>query len=98
MQELIPAVYEQLKRLARSHLRNEDRTPLEPTALVHEAFLKLVKGRHPRYENRAHFYGVAWRLTRQVRGDTPRRRAAENRAAPQELPMDPLPDVATQEN
>ena len=81
MDAVIPLVYEELKKLARSHLRREDKAiPLETTALVHEAFLKLAGSRHPSYENRVHFYGVASRLMRQVLVDTARARASEKRA------------------
>src|SRR5437016_2333422 len=60
---VIPLVYAELKKLAAAHLRREGRErPLETTALVHEAFLRLAGGRHPSYENRAHFYGIASRL------------------------------------
>ena len=77
MELVIPMVYEELKKLARSHVRREARpAPLEATALVHEAFLKMAGGRHPYYENRAHFYGVASRLMRQVLVDTARARAS----------------------
>jgi RNA polymerase sigma-70 factor, ECF subfamily len=92
MQDLIPLVYEELKKLAKSQLRREvGAVPLETTALVHEAFLKLARGRHPSYENRAHFYGIASRLMRQVLVDTARARAAEKRGAP-ELALADLSD------
>lgn len=88
MSDVIPLVYEELKKLARAHLRREARAvPLETTALVHEAFLKLAGGRHPSYENRAHFYGIASRLMRQVLVDTARSRAAEKRDAAQEVAL-----------
>ncbi len=77
---VIPLVYDELKKLAKSHLRRESGvTPLETTALVHEAFLKLARGSHPSYENRAHFYGIASRLMRQILVDAARSRAAEKR-------------------
>jgi RNA polymerase sigma-70 factor, ECF subfamily len=92
---VIPLVYEELKKLARANLRREARVvPLETTALVHEAFLKLSAGRHPCYENRAHFYGIASRLMRQVLVDTARARAAEKRGAAQEVAVADLPDRA----
>src|SRR5690242_12268753 len=51
---VIPMVYGELKKLAAGHLRREGRVrPLETTALVHEAFLRLVHGQQPSYENRA---------------------------------------------
>jgi RNA polymerase sigma-70 factor (ECF subfamily) len=84
--DVIPLVYEELKKLARAHLRREaGAVPFETTALVHEAFLKLAKGQHPSYQNRAHFYGIASRLMRQVLVDTARSRAAEKRDAAQEV-------------
>ena len=80
MHSVIPLVYEELKKLARSHLRRELRpVPLETTALVHEAFLKLAGGRHPAYKNRAHFFGIASRLMRQILVDYARTRGAAKR-------------------
>jgi RNA polymerase sigma-70 factor (ECF subfamily) len=85
---VIPLVYDELKKLARSHLRREVKAaPLQTTALVHEAFLKLAGGHHPSYENRAHFYGIASRLMRQVLVDTARQRGAEKRGAGQEVEL-----------
>ena len=72
MHAVIPLIYEELKKLARWHLRREVRlAPFETTVLVHEAFLKLAGGRHPAYENRTHFYGIVSRLMRQVLVDKP---------------------------
>ena len=85
---VIPLVYDELKKLARSHLRREIQVgPMQTTALVHEAFLKLAGGHHPSYENRSHFYGIASRLMRQVLVDTARSRAAEKRGAGLEVPL-----------
>jgi RNA polymerase sigma factor (TIGR02999 family) len=94
---VIPLVYDELKKLARSHLRREARAvPLQTTALVHEAFLKLAGSRHPSYENRAHFYGIASRLMRQVLVDTARARAAEKRDAAKEVALADVPDGGPQ--
>ena len=94
---VIPLVYEELKKLARAHLRREtNAAPLQTTALVHEAFLKLAGGRHPSYENRAHFFGIASRLMRQVLVDTARSRTAEKRGAGQEVALADIPDWAPQ--
>jgi len=99
MHAVIPLVYDELKKLARSHLRREAKAvPLDTTVLVHEAFLKLVGGRHPSYENRAHFYGIASRLMRQVLVDTARARAAEKRGAGLEVSLADVPDWGTQPN
>jgi RNA polymerase sigma factor (TIGR02999 family) len=93
MDDIIPLIYEELKKLARAQLRREAGTiPLETTALVHEAFLKLARGRHPFYENRAHFYGIASRLMRQVLVDTARARMTEKRGGQQEMALTELPD------
>jgi RNA polymerase sigma-70 factor, ECF subfamily len=77
---VIPLVYDELNKLARAHLRREaPAIPLEPAALVHEVFLKLIRGPSPSYESRAHFFGIASRLMRQVLVDGARSRAAEKR-------------------
>ncbi|MBV9224742.1 MAG: RNA polymerase subunit sigma-70 [Acidobacteriaceae bacterium] len=97
MDAVIPLIYEELKKLARAHLRREIRAvPLETTALVHEAFVKLARGRHPSYENRAHFYGIASRLMRQVLVDTARSRVAEKRGAAQRVSLTDLSDWGVQ--
>ena len=72
--------------------RESGASSLETTALVHEAFLKLASGRHPSYENRAHFYGIASRLMRQVLVDTARSRAAEKRGPGREVALADVPD------
>jgi RNA polymerase sigma-70 factor (ECF subfamily) len=93
MQDVIPLVYDELKKLARAQLRREvGAVPLETTVLVHEAFLKLARGRHPSYENRAHFYGIAARLMRQVLVDTARSRTAEKRGGAKEVALPDLSD------
>ena len=93
MNLVIPLVYEELKKLARAHLRREARpAPLETTSLVHEAFLKLVESRQPNYENRAHFFGIASRVMRQVLVDAARSRAAEKRGGGLEFAMAEAPD------
>ena len=78
LQALIPLVYEELRRIAQYHLRQErpDHT-LQSTALVHEAYLRLVKQGPAEIENRAHFLAVASRLMRQILVD----HAREHRAA-----------------
>jgi RNA polymerase sigma factor (TIGR02999 family) len=65
--ELIPVIYEELHRLASRHLRHErpDHT-LQATALVHEAYLKLVAQRDADWQNRNHFFAVASNLMRRI--------------------------------
>jgi RNA polymerase sigma-70 factor, ECF subfamily len=92
LHEVMPLVYEELKKLARSNLRKQTSAiPLETTSLVHEAFLKLARGNHPTYENRAHFYGVASRVMRQVLVDTARAMKAEKRKAGLEVTLRDVP-------
>jgi RNA polymerase sigma factor (TIGR02999 family) len=96
LNRVIPLVYEELKKLARAHLRREANAPLQTTALVHEAFLRLAGSRHPSYENRTHFYGIASRLMRQILVDAARAKAAEKRGADQEIAVAELPDWGPQ--
>jgi RNA polymerase sigma-70 factor, ECF subfamily len=97
MHDVIPLVYEELKKIARSHLRREaGAVPLETTALVHETFLKLAGSRHPSYENRGHFYGITSRLMRQILVDSARARTASKRAAAQEVALADIPDWGPQ--
>jgi RNA polymerase sigma factor (TIGR02999 family) len=83
LEELTPLVYRELRRLAASYLRRERQGhTLEPTALVHEAYMRLVDQTHPDWQNRAHFFGVAARLMRQILVDHARRRLARKRVTP----------------
>jgi RNA polymerase sigma-70 factor (ECF subfamily) len=94
---VIPLVYDELKKLAAGHLRREGEVrPLDTTALVHEAFLRLVHGQHPSYENRSHFYGIASRLMRQILVDLARSRSREKRSAMQEVRLADIPDPGRQ--
>jgi RNA polymerase sigma factor (TIGR02999 family) len=79
-QALIPVVYEELRRIAQHHLRQErpDHT-LQSAALVHEAYLRLMKQRPAEIENRAHFLAVASHLMRQILVDHARRHRAAKR-------------------
>lgn len=92
---LTPLVYSELRILARSRLVNERRSDLNPTELVHEAFLRLVRQDQPDWANRAHFYYIAARLMRQILVDFIRESHAQKRggeAAP--LSLDDALNVA----
>ena len=81
LDELTPLVYGELRQLAAGYLRRERiGHTLQPTALVHEAYLRLVGQSKPNWQNRSHFYGVAARLMRQILVDHARRRLAGKRA------------------
>jgi RNA polymerase sigma factor (TIGR02999 family) len=82
--KLIPVVYAELRRLAGSYMRKEraDHT-LQATALVHEAYLKLVEQRSVNWQSRAHFFGVAAQLMRRIlidhaRGHTRQKRGGDD--------------------
>ncbi len=79
---LIPLIYDELRRLARRYLRRErpDHT-LESAALVHEAYLRLVRQEPFQWQNRAHFFGVAAQLMRHILVDHARNRLAAKRGA-----------------
>src|SRR5439155_24946386 len=74
---LIPLVYDELRRLAGIHMRKErpDHT-LQATALVHEAYLRLIDQREKNWQNRAHFFAVAAHLMRLILVDHARKRRA----------------------
>ena len=84
--ELTPLVYQELKRIAGGQLRNErPGHTLQATALVHEAYLKLVDQRDVSWQNRAHFFGVAAQVMRRILMDyakQPRARQTRRRHAP----------------
>lgn len=78
---LLPVVYEDLRALAGNYFRDQRRDhTLQPTALVHEAFLRLVQGQESEFENRAHFLAVAATAMRQILKDHARAKAADKRA------------------
>ncbi len=84
LDELIPLVYETLRRLAINHLRRERAGhSLEPTALVHEAYVRLVDQRTSNWQNRAQFFGLAARLMRNILVDYARKRMATKRGGEQ---------------
>jgi len=96
LESLIPLVYDELKKVASAHLRRESKAHvLQSTELLHEAFLRLAAGRHPSYESRSHFYGIASRLMRQILVDMARARATEKRSGA-EVPLTEIPELGRQ--
>jgi RNA polymerase sigma-70 factor (ECF subfamily) len=80
---LVLLVYRELRRMAGGQMRAERvNHTLQPTALVHEAFLRLVHQSHANWQNRAHFYGAAAQLMRRLLVDHARRRQAGKRGIP----------------
>ncbi len=86
LDELMPVVYQELRKLARSYLRAErPEHTLQPTALVNEAYLRLVDQKNVRWENRRHFYGIAAQLMRRILVDHARKRQSEKRGGGEAL-------------
>src|SRR5262245_53785460 len=74
---LMDAVYSELRKMARGYLRRERAGhSLPPTALVHEAYLKLVDQQRVKWQNRAHFFAIAARVMRRILVDHARERAS----------------------
>ena len=79
---LLPLVYEELRRLAHRHLRNERAEhTLQSSALVHEAYLRLLGQDFPHWEGRTHFFAIAAQLMRQILVDYARRHRASKRGS-----------------
>jgi RNA polymerase sigma factor (TIGR02999 family) len=92
---LTEVVYDELRRVAQRHMRRErpDHS-LTPTALVHEAYLKLIDQRRVEWQNRAQFFAIAARVMRRVLVDHARARATAKRAAGLSIALDDV-DVST---
>lgn len=75
LEQLVPLVHGELRRIAHSYMRGERQGhTLQTTALVNEAYLKLVEQKHVRWQNRAHFLGIAAQAMRRILVDYARRR------------------------
>ena len=98
LDDLIPQVYAELHRLARSTLRREGANrKLQTTEVVNEAYLQLVRQRHVRWQSRAHFFGIAAQLMRRILMEQARRRKAAKRGAGNEaISLDVTPLLAAQ--
>jgi RNA polymerase sigma-70 factor, ECF subfamily len=88
--ELLPIVYGELRRLARSYMARERRGhTLQPTALINEVYLRLVDVRKVQWQNRAQFVGVCARLMRRILVDAARSRGSNKRGGQaQQIPFD----------
>src|SRR5687767_3860744 len=83
LDKLMPLVLSELRRLAGNYLRRERQNhTLQPTALVNEAYLKLVDQKNMRWQNRAQFFGVAAQLMRRILVDHARQHQAAKRGGP----------------
>jgi RNA polymerase sigma factor (TIGR02999 family) len=103
LERLVPLVYRELRAIAAGHLRGERRDhTLQPTALVHEAYLKLVDQTRADWKNREHFFAVAAQMMRRILVDHARAHRAVKRGrdvekvsleTAHELVSAPVPDV-----
>ena len=100
LEHLIPHVYRELKRLARRHMHSGECGSLQTTALVHEAYIRLVDLSSVRWEDRAHFYAVSARIMRGILVDAARARRSQKRGGTfrreggfTEIDLDQIPDM-----
>jgi RNA polymerase sigma factor (TIGR02999 family) len=98
LDRLLPHVYDELRTLARSYLRRErPGHTVQTGTLVHEALVRLIEGQQVPWEGRAHFFGIAARLMRQILVDHARGRDAAKRGAGEAAePIDTALSVAVQ--
>ena len=98
MDALVPLVYGEMRRLAQNYLRDErSAATLQPTVLVHEAYLRLVAQSLPDWQSRSHFFGVAAHLMRQILVDHARKhRSAKRGAGKANAPLDEALSFAPQ--
>jgi RNA polymerase sigma factor (TIGR02999 family) len=91
---LWPLVYDQLRLMAGNFMRSEraDHT-LQPTALVHEAYLRLVDQQRSTYQDRDHFYALAARMMRRILVDHARKRRARKRDGGVKIPLDSVENL-----
>jgi RNA polymerase sigma factor (TIGR02999 family) len=99
-EQLIPIVYDELRRLARGHLRGERRNhTLQTAELVHETYVRLVDSRRVQWQNRAHFFAVAAQCMRRILVDSARARQALKRGGDQaRVELDPELTIAAAPN
>jgi hypothetical protein len=92
---LFPLVYQELHRMAERSLRRESRQQtLQPTALIHETYIRLADYGRANYQDRMHFFAVAARVMRQILVDYARARAAAKRGGPIRISLDENLDSA----
>jgi RNA polymerase sigma factor (TIGR02999 family) len=98
MDDLFPLVYDELRMLAASYLRKERQGhTLQPTALVHEAFVRLVGPESLEVKDRSHFFAIAARAMRRILVDHARRHQAGKRIAPgDKIALDDAPELSRQ--
>ena len=95
LDQLLPLVYSELRRLAHSYLRRERQdSTLQTTALVHEAYLKLIDQHSVSFQNRAQFFALSAQAMRRILLDNARRHKAEKRGSGFKISLDDAPHIA----
>ena len=95
LDHLVPLVYQELHRIAEGYLRRESQShTLQPTALIHEAYLRLAEYGGADYQNRKHFFAIAARVMRQILVDHARGRQAAKRGPGLTVALGPGSDFA----
>ncbi|MEM7585138.1 MAG: sigma-70 family RNA polymerase sigma factor [Acidobacteriota bacterium] len=94
-EELMPLIYAELRRIASGYLSIErPNHTLQPTALVHEAYVRLVNQRQVRWKNRSHFFGIAAQQIRRILVDHARRHRSAKRGGGEKIPLSAVVDLA----
>ena len=97
--DLLPLVYEELRKLAASRMAREaPGHTLQPTALVHEAWMRLVGSENPKFDGRAHFFAAAAEAMRRILIDRARRKRTQRRGGGQQRVELEKVDLATQKD
>lgn len=99
LDKLLPLVYNELRRLAHSYLTRERRNlTLQTTALVHEAYLKLIDQRSVNFENRSQFFALSATAMRRILLDNARRHTADKRGSGLKISLEDAPETAVKLN
>jgi RNA polymerase sigma factor (TIGR02999 family) len=99
LDELLPLVYNELRRLAHSYLRNEKQDiTLQTTALVHEAYMKLIDQHSVDFKNRAQFFALSAQAMRRILLDNARRRTAEKRGSGGKVSLEDIEETSFEVN
>ncbi len=99
LDELLPLVYQELRRLAHSYLTRERQDlTLQTTALVHEAYLKLIDQRSVNFQNRAQFFALSATVMRRILLDNARRHTAQKRGSGEKVFLEDIGEISVDAN
>lgn len=99
LEQLMPLVYSELHRMARQYMQSQPSGhTLQPTALIHEMYVKLAGQEEQQWANRAHFFGIAAQAMRHILVDHARSRASRKRSGGQKVDLDEAMIVSVERN